>query len=121
MANEMNKQKIEKFSLQLIIALMLITSVLLLPPNTTGTETPKSSSTETIETISSKDTYVCSGYPSVNYGDNEYLYVGDLGAPIYICYSYFYFEFINKPDNYQKAEISLYIWDIRQKTQFNID
>jgi len=115
----MNKQKIGKFSL-LLIGLMLFSSILLLPPNINATETVKSSSLGSIETISSKDTYICSGYPSANYGDEIYLYVGDFGAPKYVCYSYFHFEFIDKPDNYQKAEISLYIWDIGQTTQFNI-
>ena len=97
---------------------MLITSVLLLPPNTTATETPKSSSTETIETVASKDTYVDESAPTANYGWNTELYIGGFGGEI--CEAYYYFEFTDKPADYTKAEISVYIWDIKETEHVDV-
>lgn len=114
----MRKKSIEKFSLLLIIGLMLITSVLLLPSNTNATETVKSSSTGTVSTVSSKDTYVDSSKPSSNFGGEEILFVG--GQSDHLHESYFCFGFGDKPADYQKAEITLDIFHIKQTTNINI-
>lgn len=65
----------------------------------------------TISTIASKDTYVNSYHPTSNYGGQNSLsagfyFTGD------ILESYLFFSFIDKPDNWVKAEISLDIWGV---------
>ncbi len=62
---------------------------------------------QTVSTVAEKDTYVNSYDPSSNYGGEDYTLAG-FYATVDIVESYFYFTFSDKPNNYTKAEISLY-------------
>lgn len=68
---------------------------------------------QTVSTVAEKDTYVNSYDPSSNYGGEDYALAG-FYAEVYIVESYFYFTFSDKPNNFTKAEISLYCGDASQ-------
>lgn len=62
---------------------------------------------QTVSTVAEKDTFVNSYDPSTNYGGEDYALAG-FYATVDIVESYFYFTFSDKPNNYIKAEISLF-------------
>jgi hypothetical protein len=61
----------------------------------------------TISTIPEKDTYVSSYLPDINHGENLSLYVGYTAIPELQYHTYIYFNFSDRRDNWNKAEISL--------------
>jgi hypothetical protein len=66
--------------------------------------------TETISTMSEKDSYVSASNPTLNYGGQMWIMIG-----YYITNfteAYYYFNFSDKPSDWQSAEIQLHFYSV---------
>lgn len=59
----------------------------------------------TIETLPDRDTYVNSSAPDSNYGNDDRFYVGATTESMPFFNAYFHFNFSDRPNTFEKAEI----------------
>jgi hypothetical protein len=105
-----SKQTIPLF----FLGLLIIFGLFLVSPSATAIERERY-----ISNIAEKDTYVDTANPTSNYGGVSNLMTG-FSIFSDIREAYFYFNFSNKPSNYERAEISLEFWGVSQTMNYTI-
>ena len=103
----------KKLLLVLLIGILFIVSFL---PLYVSAEDGVKIETLITMTPAIEDSSVDGGNPSTNYGDDSYLAVSGDYQTYPPDHPYLKFPLGNKPNNWKKAEVSLYFWDIGEAT-----